>query len=77
MATTTTVEPGSYLSGIGDRFLRGWADFRLGYAREPMKYTLLFAAVIILGMLVIYPVWLLFQFSIIDPKGRPDRPELR
>ncbi len=69
MATTTTVEPGSFLSGIGDRFLRGWADFRLGYAREPMKYTLLFAAVIILGMLVIYPVWLLFQFSIIDPKG--------
>ena len=48
MATTTTVEPGSYLSGIGDRFVRGWSDFRLGYAREPMKYTLLFAAVIIL-----------------------------
>jgi len=66
---TTTVDSGSYLSGLSTKFSRGWADFRLGYAREPMKYSLLIAAVIILGLLVVYPIWLLFQFSIVDPKG--------
>ena len=66
---TTTVDTGSVLGGLGAKFSRGWADFRLGYAREPMKYSLLIAAVIILALLVVYPVWLLFQFSIVDPKG--------
>ena len=66
---TTTVDSGSYLNGLSTKFSRGWADFRLGYAREPMKYSLLIAAVIILGLLVVYPIWLLFQFSIVDPKG--------
>ena len=66
---TTTIDAGSFLNGLGARISQGWADFRLGYAREPMKYSLLFAAVIILGLLVIYPVWLLFQFSIVDPQG--------
>lgn len=68
MAITTAVAP-SFLNGFGVRLSQGWADFRLGYAREPAKYTILFAAVVILGLLVIYPVWLLFHFSIVDPKG--------
>lgn len=66
---TTTIESGTIFNGIGVRIARGWADFRLGYVREPMKYSILIAAVVVLGLLVIYPVWLLFQFSIVDPKG--------
>jgi iron(III) transport system permease protein len=69
MATTTVVEGGLSLNGLVAWFAHRWDGFRIGMAREPAKYTIMLTAVALLAALVIYPVYLLFEFSILTPKG--------
>jgi ABC-type sugar transport system permease subunit len=67
---TTAIDSGRALSGLGRRVALGYEESLTTIRREPIKYIVILTAVAALAVLVCYPVYLLFEFSLYDDAGK-------